>query len=170
MPATELVGVASIGDKPVFSAMSRRGRNENPITIVPCCALGGPEKFYGGNFVLTDLQTCLQPRFWDEHPNIMATVNCIGPRSGWKQVKYPDNAARSELFFIDARDSKTLPERFRITAGHIEDMLEQGFDVLVHCRYTFHRGPGIWAGLMTRICGIPYQVAVQSISPLVAVF
>ena len=70
-------------------------------------------------------------------------MNCMGYRSGGKAVKYPKNAAESQVFFVDARDLDKLPDAFNQAAGYIEDMLEEGYDVLVHCRETFHRGPAI---------------------------
>lgn len=130
---------------------------QREITIVPATALGGSTA-NKGNFVLADLPTVSTPQFWDDHPNIGLIVNCIGQRHGSARAVYPRRGGQPLVLFIETHNHKTLPGAFATAAGVVEPMLRKGKDILVHCRETFHRGPGICAGMFQKIQGVHYKV------------
>jgi hypothetical protein len=111
-----------------------------------------------GNFLLANLGMVTNSEFWTNNPNIGCVVNCIGLRHGHQRAIYPDEAAKSLKLYINTRNPAELPVHFARVAPTVEAHLEKGQDVVVHCRETFHRAPAVFAGLITRLCGIDYQV------------
>lgn len=140
----------------------RRGRE---VTTVPATILGGPQALRG-SFVLADLVTVQSQAFWTQQQNIGCVVNCIGKRAGTRgSHTYPGEAGNPLVLFVDAHNTATMPDAFADASKIVEDVLSKGKDVLVHCRETFHRGPGICAGFMQKLCGVHYQVInVQGLS------
>jgi hypothetical protein len=128
----------------------------DPTTYIYATVLGGPDKLANGRFVLADLRTIEQEEFWQDKQNIRCIVNCIGKRYGKDEVKYP--AATSQVHYVESRNPARLPDTFTHSCKAVEETLAQGYDVLVHCRETFHRGPAVWAGYQARLCGQDYQV------------
>ena len=51
-------------------------------------------------------------------------------------------------------------EFFRI-ADMVHERFADGWDVLVHCTYSFHRGPICLAGLVRRTTGCQVRVSVR---------
>lgn len=138
-------------------AMSQRPRQETNVVAATC--LGGPARLTG-NFVLTDERTLRSDAFWQAHPKMTLVVNCIGFRPGSDMLVYPMSSAQSQKIYVETRNTVTLPVQFARAAVAVEAELEQGNEVLVHCRETFHRGPAIFAGLLKRLCGVDHQVDI----------
>jgi hypothetical protein len=123
------------------------------VTRIPCADLGCPDKFMYGAFVLTDLNTVLSNKFWDDNgQNIRLIVNCIGERFGSKKICYPTHAAKSQTYYVDCHNRLGLPAQFAKACPAVESCLEQGYDVLVHCRETFHRAPAVYVAFQVQIC------------------
>ena len=114
---------------------------------------------------MADLPTVQNPDFWSINRNIGCLVNCIGERYGKLRVDYAPLAASSQKFYIDVRNPVNLPVQFAKSVAQVEKTLTQGYDVVVHCRETFHRAPAVWAGYCTRLCGVNYQAAILLIRP-----
>jgi hypothetical protein len=132
-------------------------RREPEVTVVLATALGGPPEFTG-NFILADLATVTGLPFWEEHKNIGLIVNCIGKRYGTSKAIYPKESGRPLAVFVEVRNSRTLSSAFDTAANLARRELGKGKDVLVHCRETFHRGPGVCAGIMQKLCSVNYKV------------
>jgi hypothetical protein len=130
---------------------------QKEVTKFAAIALGGPSRLKG-HIILCDLPTATSASFWEEEKNIGAIVNCIGVRRGRGKVVYPRVAGDPLVSFVDARESGSLGAAFEEAAKVAAKALEEGKDVLIHCRQTFHRGPGVAAGLLQKLCGVDYKV------------
>lgn len=150
------IACSHFGAKPEIR-MSRRARFQSEVTKFAATALGGPSRL-SGHIILCDLPTATSVSFWEEETNIGAIVNCIGVRHGQGRVIYPRTPRNPVVMFVDARRPETIHTAFQQAANVAEKALEQGKDVLVHCRQTFHRGPGVAAGLLQKLCGVDYKV------------
>ena len=130
------------------------------VTKLNALALGGPKEFTGRSFTLATLKTVQKPEFWQLHgKNIGLVVNCIGKRNGpGGTVRLPDAAGRPQQVFINVMQSDSLSIPFNTACQSTKETFKKGKDVLVHCRWTFHRGPVICAGIYQEICGVPYKV------------
>ena len=111
-----------------------------------------------GNIILTDLPTVASPGFWVAHPNVAVTVNCIGQRHGAHRVTYPEESANSLKVYVDVRSVANLPIQFAKAAPRVEKTLENGMDVVMHCRESYHRAPGIVVAMLVRLRGVDYKV------------
>lgn len=151
------VARSSFGAKPEIAMAESRSSLQKEVTKFAATSLGGPARLRG-HIILCDLPTATSASFWEQETNIGAIVNCIGVRHGRGKIVYPRNAENPLVLFVDARNSGTLGTAFEEAAKAAEKALEQGKDVLVHCRQTFHRGPGVAAGLLQRLCGVDYKV------------
>ena len=146
-----------VGDKPEKKLRRVQAMHRGATTYIPATVLGGPEKLKNGRFILADLRTIQKKEWWQDHHYIRCIVNCIGKRWGKDEAKYP-YAATSQLYYVESRNFAHLPVMFNESCKGVEETLAHGYDVLIHCRETFHRGPAVWAGYQTRICGQDYQV------------
>ena len=136
-------------------APSRR-LHRSDVTVLPATHLGGPPRLTG-NFILTDLTTVRTPEFWEKH-DIAVVVNCIGMRHGSQRVIYPSPAAKSLKLYVDTRNRQNRASEFAKTEGAVEEALEHGKNVLLHCRESFHRAPLICAAYLVRFCGVRHTV------------
>jgi hypothetical protein len=57
------------------------------------------------------------------------------------------------------------PNRTTLSTALVEETLENGDDVVVHCRESYHRAPAVLAAYMLRLCGIPYKVETMFVLP-----
>ena len=60
-----------------------------------------------------------------------------------------------------SRDLEDNIQDFLRIADQFHEKLVDGWDVLVHCTYSFHRGPICLAGLVRRTTGTPVRVSVR---------
>ena len=133
-------------------AMPPPSRREREVTILPGNLLNGPKRLAGGNFILAALNTVMTDEFWTDYGhNVGMIVNCIGERQGRMKIVYPELAAKSQVYYIDAH-SNNFAEQFTRSCPAVQKTLERKQDVVVHCRESFHRAPAIWAGYQVRIC------------------
>ena len=59
-----------------------------------------------------------------------------------------------------SRDLEDSTQEFYSIADQFHEKLVEGWDVLVHCTQTFHRGPVVCAGLVRRTTGTQVRVSV----------
>jgi hypothetical protein len=156
MPGKQ-VAFSSFGDKPDGAMARGQQRVQQDVTRFPATVLGGPSRLRG-NLILCDLQTATSTQFWAQQQNVGVIINCIGERHGSRRAVYPRSQSRPHVLYVDARNVLLLPQAFSTASRIAGRVLEDGQDVLVHCRETFHRAPGIAAGLMQKLCGVDYKV------------
>jgi len=129
------------------------------VTVLNARAMGGPKEFTG-RFIFASLATVQKPEFCQtQGKNITCVVNCIGKRGGTNSAGWlPSTAGRPIQVFIDVHNKSTMATAFNTATESARQTLKNGQDVLVHCRFTFHRGPAICAGMYQKLCGAQYQV------------
>jgi hypothetical protein len=143
------------------SAKSQNSRSDMPwwkqrTTVFAADTLGGSRRIRG-KFVLPDLDTVEDESFWQAHGNAKCVVCCFRDCD----VKYPDNAAISQICIVDPRSKHERGPSFDAAVPVVKRTLESGHDVVVHCRQSYHRGPLVCAVLMQAICGVDYQVVLH---------
>ena len=129
-------------------------------TIFPANCLGGP-KGLTGRIILADLQQVQAEELWEQpFSNVGLIVNCI--RRNFT-VEYPKNIpAKSQLVFVDARNKELRHPEFMQALPRVRECLEQGKDVMIHCRESFHRAPIVTACFIYMMSGMSYQVVHRS--------
>ncbi len=130
------------------------GKPQRSTTFEATC-VGGPERFARGRFVLAHEYEVVNESWWGEHRRVGLIVNCM--RAG-DVLAYPSNAATSQIVYVDARSPKERDPDFQRALPLVEQTLEAGQDVLVHCSQSFHRAPAIAAAFMKKLCGVSFQV------------
>ena len=125
-------------------------------TMFPATCLRGPSRLTGF-IILADLQQVQSEKLWEKtFSNVGLIVCCI--RKDF-MVEYPKNIpANSQLFFVDARNKLLRHPEFMQTLPKVRECLEQGKDVMIHCRESFHRAPIVTACFIYMLCDIAYQV------------
>lgn len=145
----------------LYSAISqitmprKQGTTKFPVRV-----LGGV-KSLRGNFILADLDWVEDETWWQDHgQNVGVTVCCLRQN----EVTYPPGAAKSQICYVDPNSKLRRGPSFDEAVPVVKESFELGYDVLVHCRQSYHRGPLVTAALMQAICGVDYQVVHNQIS------
>ena len=90
--------------------------------------------------------------FWQQHPDIRARVQCTSR----KQHFNIGRAGRSwPVYHVDPRGGLEAMDRdFEEAVRYILPILEDGYDVVVHCAKSFHRAPVVTAKIMQYLSGV----------------
>ena len=136
--------------------MPKRRMGIQSWTTFPANSLGGPGRLTG-SIILADLQQVQAQKLWEKtFSNVGLIVNCI--RQDFT-VGYRKNAtAKSQLVYVDARNKELRHPEFMQALPRVRECLEQGKDVLIHCRESFHRAPIVTACFIYMLTDIAYQV------------
>ena len=136
--------------------MPKRGTGMQSIPKFAATALGGPKRLRG-NFLLADMAQVPRKELWEnEFRNVRLVVNFIGHHH---TVEYPkDIAATMEVAIVDLRNKDLRHPHFTLALPRVEECLEGGADVLVHCRESYHRAPLATAAFIRMLTGVNYQV------------
>ena len=136
--------------------MPPHGIGSQVPTVFPATCCGGPARFDGRIFLADLAQVEAQMLWKTTFTNVRVIVCCLQQDFG---VVYPKIAtATSQLWFVDCRNDVLRHPDFMRTLPAVRKCLEEGRDVLIHCRESFHRAPIVSACFIYMLTGTPYQV------------
>ena len=125
-------------------------------TAFEATLLGGPARLKG-SFILADITQVSNPALWKTtFKNVGLVVSCLRHDL---HTEYPTLCtAKSQLVGVDMRNKDLRNRQFMEALPLVEQTLEAGKDVLVHCRESYHRAPICCAAFVYMLCGVDYKV------------
>jgi hypothetical protein len=118
-----------------------------------------------GKIIMADERQLMNEEFWLQHPDIKFRIQCT---HSTQHIPVHPLGREVAMCYVDARAGQNLAvtQQFEACIHQLDPWIRQGYDVVVHCRKSYHRAPIIVAKLMSHYTGHNGAAIYPPIEPI----